>query len=81
LGVIAGLIAAWSILKLIDPITLTGDAAQAVIDLGYDPVIPMSFAPDQFYIQGFYVFLIAMAVFLFPLLKIARLNILDAARS
>ena len=81
MGVIAGLIAAWSILKLIDPITLSGDAAQAVIDLGFDPVIPMSFAPDQFYIQGFYVFLIAMAVFLFPLLKIARLNILDAARS
>ena len=81
MGVIAGLIVAWSILKLIDPITLSGNAAQAVIDLGFDPVIPMSFAPDQFYIQGFYVFLIAMAVFLFPMLKIARLNILDAARS
>jgi putative ABC transport system permease protein len=81
LGVLFGLAVAWSILKLIDPINLTGEAAQAVIDLGYDPVIPMSFAPDQFYIQGLYVFLIAMLVFLFPLLKISNLNILEAARS
>ena len=81
LGVLFGLGLAWSILKLIDPINLSGEAAQAVIDLGFDPVIPMSFAPDQFYTQGFYVFIIAMIVFLFPLLKISKLNILDAARS
>ncbi len=81
IGVLFGLAVAWSILKLIDPINLTGEAAQAVIDLGYDPIIPMSFAPDQFYIQGLYVFLIAMLVFLFPLLKISKLNILEAARS
>jgi len=81
IGVITGLITAWLILMLIDPIVLTGEAAQAVIDMGFDPVIPMSFAADQFYRQGFYVFLIAMFVFLFPLIKIFRLNILDAARS
>jgi putative ABC transport system permease protein len=81
MGVLFGLGFAWSILKLIDPINLSGEAAQAVIDLGFDPVIPMSFAPDQFYTQGFYVFIIAMIVFLFPLLKISRLNILEAARS
>ncbi|TVR28719.1 MAG: ABC transporter permease [Balneolaceae bacterium] len=81
IGVLFGIGFAWSILKLIDPITLTGDAAQAVIDLGFEPVLPMSFAPDQFYAQGLYVFLIAMVVFLFPLLKVSRLNILDAARS
>lgn len=81
LGVLFGLGLAWSILKLIDPINLSGEAAQAVIDLGFDPVIPMSFAPDQFYTQGFYVFIIAMIVFLFPLLKISKLNILEAARS
>ncbi len=81
MGVLFGLGFAWSILKLIDPINLSGEAAQAVIDLGFDPVIPMSFSPDQFYTQGFYVFIIAMIVFLFPLIKISRLNILEAARS
>ena len=81
LGVVIGMAAAWLILVLIDPIVLTGDAAQAVIDMGYDPIIPMSFAADQFYRQGLFVFLIAVAVFIFPLLKISRLNILDAARA
>lgn len=81
LGVLIGMGAAWLILKAINPIVLYGDAAQAVIDMGFEPVLPMSFAADQFYIQGFYVFLIAMAVFLFPLIKVMRLNILEAARS
>lgn len=81
IGVITGMAAAWLILVLIDPITLSGDAALAVMDMGYDPVIPMSFAADQFYRQGFFVFLIAVAVFMFPLIKISRLNILDAARA
>jgi len=81
MGVISGIVLSWGLLKWIDPINLSGEAAQAVIDMGFDPIIPMSFAPDQFYIQGFYVFLIAMAVFLFPLIKIVKLNILEAARS
>lgn len=81
MGVGTGIVLSWSLLKWIDPINLSGEAAQAVIDMGFDPIIPMSFAPDQFYIQGFYVFLIAMAVFLFPLIKIVKLNILEAARS
>ncbi len=81
MGVVCGIVLSWGLLKWIDPINLSGEAAQAVIDMGFDPIIPMSFAPDQFYIQGFYVFLIAMAVFLFPLIKIVKLNILEAARS
>ncbi|MCC5905721.1 MAG: ABC transporter permease [Balneolaceae bacterium] len=81
MGVVSGIVLSFGLLKWIDPINLSGEAAQAVIDMGFDPIIPMSFAPDQFYIQGFYVFLIAMAVFLFPLIKIVKLNILEAARS
>ncbi len=81
MAVTAGILLSWGLLKLIDPIALSGDAAQAVEDMGFDPVIPMSFAPDQFFIQGLYVFLIALVVFLFPLVKILRLNILEAARS
>lgn len=80
IGVLAGMGAAWLLLQAMDPITLSGDAAQAVIDMGFEPVLPMSFAADQFYNQGIFVFLIAMVVFLFPLLKIKRLNILEAAK-
>lgn len=82
IGVAAGLAAAWGLLFYFhhNPITLTGDAAQAVKDMGWEPVLPMSFAPDQFTTQGFFVFTIAFLVFLFPLIKIFRLNILESAR-
>ena len=70
----AGIALSWTILKLIDPIHLTGSSAETVLEMGFDPVIPMSFAPDLFYTQAFFVFLIAVVVFLFPLLKIYRLK-------
>ena len=81
LGSLAGVAVAWLILKWMDPIALSGDAAQALIDFGFEPVLPMSFAADQFYTQGFFVFLIAIVVFLFPLIKVMRLNVLEAARN
>ncbi len=81
IGVLTGMAAAWIILWLINPIRLSGEAAQAVIDMGFEPILPMSFAADQFYMQGLFVFIIAMVVFLFPLIKITRLNILNAARN
>ncbi len=81
MGVITGVILSLGLIALIDPIRLSGRAAQAVIDMGFEPVLPLSYAPDQFYTQGIYVFLIAMLVFLFPLWKLFRLNIIEAARS
>ncbi|MCC5924930.1 MAG: ABC transporter permease [Bacteroidetes bacterium] len=81
IGALSGMALSWTILKLIDPIHLTGNAAETVLDMGFDPVIPMSFAPDMFYTQALFVFLIAVVVFLFPLIKIHRLNVLEAARS
>ncbi len=81
MGAITGVILSLGLIALIDPIRLSGRAAQAVIDMGFEPVLPLSYAPDQFYTQGIYVFLIAMLVFLFPLWKLFRLNIIEAARS
>ena len=81
-GVLLGLAAAWGLLFYfhLRPITLTGSAAEAVVDMGWDPVLPMSFAVDQFITQGIYVFAVALAVFLFPLCKIFRLDILKSTR-
>lgn len=81
MGVLTGMALAWLVLRLADPIRLTGNAARAVMDLGFEPVLPMSFAADQFSMQGLYVFIMAMLVSLYPLIKIFRLNILDAARN
>lgn len=82
IGVAAGVAAAWLIIYYfyLNPVQLTGDVAETVIEMGWDPVLPMSFAADQFYMQGIIVFLLAMVVFLFPLVKVFKLNILEAAR-
>ncbi len=82
LGVLLGMGVAWLFLYYLhlNPIQLTGDVAEAIIEMGWEPILPVSFAADQFYTQGFYVFLIALVVFLFPLVKIFRLNILEASR-
>ncbi|MCH8569683.1 MAG: ABC transporter permease [Balneolales bacterium] len=83
LGVLVGMGLAWLLLFYfhLNPIELTGDLAATVIEMGWEPIIPMSFAADQFYQQGIIVFLIAMVVYLFPLIKVMRLNILEASRS
>lgn len=81
IGVAAGLLAALLVLLYFraNPIELTGDAAETIVDMGWDPVLPVSFSPELFYTQGVIVFCIAMIVFLYPLVKIAGMNILDAA--
>ncbi len=83
LGVGCGLAAAWLVLLYFhfNPIELTGNMAQTVIDMGWEPILPVSFAPELFYTQGIIVFILAMLVFIYPLVKIARLNVLAAARS
>ncbi len=82
LGVSLGIALSWIILLYFyyRPIELTGEMAQTVIDMGWEPVLPMSFAWDQFYTQGLIVFFISMGVAIFPLIKVKRLNILEASR-
>lgn len=83
IGVLSGLGLSWLVLYYfyLYPIELTGDVAETVIDMGWEPILPVSFAADQFYSQGVIVFVIALVVFLFPLIKILNLNILEAARN
>jgi len=82
IGVIIGIILAWLLVYYLhlNPIELTGDVALMVIEMGWEPIIPMSFASSQFYMQGIIVFGIATLVFLFPLIKIFNLNIMEASR-
>ncbi len=82
IGVLSGLGLSWLVLYYfyLNPIELTGQTAETIIEMGWEPILPVSFAADQFYTQGIIVFCIAVVVFLFPLLKVMNLNILEAAR-
>jgi putative ABC transport system permease protein len=82
LGVLAGSVAAFLLIYYfhVNPITLSGDMAEMVIEMGWDPVIPVSFAADQFYTQGFLVFIIAMVISFYPIIKVFNLNVIKASR-
>jgi len=82
IGVILGILCSYLLILYfhINPIELTGDIAEMIVEMGWEPYLPMSFAADQFYTQGFIVFIIAMIVFLFPMLKVMKLNVLEAMR-
>jgi len=64
----------------INPITIGGDGAEYMLDMGFDPILPTAIAPDIFFYQGSVVFLITLVISLYPSFKILRLNILEAAK-
>jgi putative ABC transport system permease protein len=83
MGVTAGLGVGFLILLYFaaNPIQITGEMAEVIQDMGFEPVLPFSMAPEVFYNQGLIIFIIAFVICLYPTFKIYRLNILDAARS
>lgn len=65
----------------LNPPELSGDAAGTMLEMGFEPVLPFSVAPDIFYTQGIVVFFLSILICLYPAVKIFWLNILDAART
>lgn len=64
-----------------NPITLSGELAELVEEMGFEPIMPIAIAPDIFIWQGSVIFLITTFICLYPSIKITTLNILDASRS
>lgn len=83
LGVLSGfglgLIILWYFRE--NPIRLTGDAAEVIMDYGMDPIIPTAIASDIFIWQGLIVFTLTLIICLYPAVKISTLNILDASKT
>lgn len=82
LGVAAGVALAWPLMWLLQrfPLEFSGDMARYMLDLGLEPVIPFSTAPEIFLRQGFYVFCIAVLIGLYPVVRVFRLDFNAAAR-
>ncbi len=83
LGVLAGFLLGIIVLLYFyfNPIRLSGDMAELVLDFGFEPILPVALAPDIFLWQGSIIFILTTLICLYPSLKIVRLNILDAART
>jgi putative ABC transport system permease protein len=65
----------------LNPILFAGDAAEVIMDMGIEPYLRTSMDPGILLSQGRVVFTLAFVICLYPITKIARLNIMDAMRS
>ena len=64
-----------------NPIQLSGDMIEVIEEMGFEPILPMAIAPDIFLWQGSVIFVMAIIICMYPTVKIATMNILDASRS
>jgi len=82
LGVLTGLLASLVINTWFyhHPIRITGQAAKAFTDMGIEPVYAFSLMPSIFLNQMITVFILVMVISLYPVVRIARLDISKALR-
>jgi len=64
-----------------NPIELKDDVAEIMLEFGLQPIIPVAIEPEIFVWQGLIVFMITTVICFYPTLKIANLDILDAAKT
>ncbi len=63
-----------------NPIVIGNDMGDLFEEFGFEPIIPVAIESGIFAWQGFVIFVMAMLISLYPVFKIIRLKILDAAR-
>jgi ABC-type lipoprotein release transport system permease subunit len=83
LGITLGSAAGFPLLVYLyhHPIRLHGDAAAAMLEFGFEPVVPFSLDPAIFWSQGYVVLLLAAVCAAYPALVLHRLDPVAAMRS
>jgi putative ABC transport system permease protein len=79
-GIVGGMAAALPILLYFFyyPIQLSGNMADAMLDYGFEPVLPFSLDPVVFTSQAQVVMVISILVGLYPVYRVYRLGIMEA---
>ena len=82
-GVASGFAASIPIIAYMynNPIELTGDAANSMIDMGIEPHMYFSWIGKVFYNQVLTVFIITVLIGIFPLFRSIKLNVSQALRA
>lgn len=80
IGVIAGIAASIPITWYftLHPIPFTGQAAEAMMQMGFEPVMSFSMTPAVFYNQAITIFIFTLIISLYPVFNISRLKISEA---
>lgn len=63
-----------------NPIPLSGQAAEMMNEMGFEPVMYFTMAPEVFYIQAIVVFIVTIFLGVIPLVHLSRLNIVNALK-
>jgi ABC-type lipoprotein release transport system permease subunit len=82
IGVIAGIIASIPLLYyfLNNPIPLTGQAEEMMLQMGFEPAMFFSMMPSVFYEQALTIFVFTMVIGIYPAVNIQKLKIMRALR-
>ena len=83
IGAVSGLIGSIPIIQYFyyNPIPLTGDAAQTMIDMGIEPFMYFSMALFVFYSQAITIFIITLVIAIFPVYKALTIKVNTALRA
>ncbi len=83
LGVFTGILGSIPIIGYYfnNPIRLTGEAAEAMIDMGIEPLLTFSWIPPVFYTQALTIFILTLFVGIYPVYKTLKLRIDQALRA
>ncbi len=76
IGVLMGLFITFPIALYfnLNPIQLSGDIVDLMDDFGFDAIVPTSVAPDIFFTEALTVFIIALLIGIYPIIKVYRLK-------
>lgn len=82
LGSIGGLVISVPVMSYfyIHPLELTGDAAELMIESGFEPIIPISTDPQLIINQVAIVLVLMCLCLIYPLVRVARLKISNALK-
>jgi len=82
IGIIAGAAASFPLLLYFyhNPIPLTGEAADAMLEYNMEPVMPFLLEPGYFVSQSFVVIIITLLTLIYPLSVIGRFKVINAIK-
>jgi putative ABC transport system permease protein len=82
LGILTGVLAAMPPLYYfhVHPVQLTGDMADSMVRMGFEPIMPSAWKISLFVSQPLVVLGIIMAVIFLPVMRIKKLTVIDALR-
>ena len=77
-GILASLPIAWYLVE--NPIRFTGQTAESMLQMGFEPVMNATLAPSVFYTQAFIILCFSLLIGLYPIVHIGKLKVNIALR-